>query len=165
MKEDTRLTIETFRRNAKKKGKTRMSFSVGSVWSKVKRFKDKVSRFELELPTAIAGVHGTVYQARIAGDASAEVKVYNGSVAVRNNPSAPSRTAGVHEVSGPDEVPGPHEVSVEEWIRIVRDMQKVTIDKNGEPSSPQSFSRNPQDDWERWNAERDKRIAEMFAEI
>lgn len=165
MKENTQLTIEAFRHNAKKKGTTRMSFSVGSVWSKVKKFKDKVSRFELELPTAIAGVHGTVYQAEIAGDASAEVKVYDGQVAVRNSPHAPTPTGGVHEVSGPDEVPGPHEVSVEEWIRIVRGMQKVKIDKDGKPSSPQSFSRNPKDDWERWNAERDKRIARMFAEI
>jgi len=163
LKENTELTIEAFRDMKKKEGKTSLNFSLGSVWSKLKKFKDKISRFELELPTAIAGVHGTVYQTTVGSDSSAEVKVYDGEVAVsgkkQEKATAPT---GLHQIKAPHQVPGPHQVSMEEWTKIVRAMQSIRIDKNGTPTDPTSFKRAPNDSWERWNEERDKRIAEMF---
>ena len=163
LKENTELTIEAFRDMKKKEGKTSLNFSLGSVWSKLKKFKDKISRFELELPTAIAGVHGTVYQTTVGSDSSAEVKVYDGEVAVsgkkKKKAAAPS---GLHQINAPHQVPGPHQVSMEEWTRIVRAMQSITIDKNGVPSDPATFKKAPNDSWEKWNEERDKRIAEML---
>ena len=163
MKENTELTIETFRDMKEKKGKTSLNFSLGSVWSKLKKFKDKISRFELELPTAIAGVHGTVYQTTVNNDKSAEVKVYNGEVAVsgKQKKKAIDNTKP-HVISAPHEVPGPHQVSMEEWTKIVRAMQTIKIDKNGIPSDPSDFSKTPDDSWEKWNEERDKMIAKMF---
>ena len=163
LKENTELTIETFRDMKKKEGKTSLNFSLGSVWSKLKKFKDKISRFELELPTAIAGVHGTVYQTTVGSDSSAEVKVYDGEVAVSGKKQkkavAPS---GLHQINAPHQVPGPHQVSMEEWTRIVRAMQSIRIDRNGVPSDPTAFKKTPDDSWEKWNEERDKWIAEMF---
>ncbi|MBD3346260.1 MAG: hypothetical protein GF401_14490 [Chitinivibrionales bacterium] len=167
IKENTRTTLGTIRDKKKNKGTTEMNFTIGSVWTKVKKFKDKISRFQLELPTAIAGVHGTVYQATVDNDSSAEVKVYDGEVSVKNNPktAALSPTEGFHEVSGPEEVSAPHEVSLSEWSQIIRSMQKIDIDKEGHPGKPESFSRASDDDWEQWNEKRDKRIAKMFMEI
>ncbi len=165
MKENSELKIEAFRDLEKNEGKTAVNFSVGSVWSKLKNFKDKISRYELELPTAIAGVHGTVYQTTVAADSSAELKVYNGEVAVSGKkPSQTGNFLGVHEVSAPHEIPGPREVSMEQWTRIVQAMQSIKISKNGVPSDPTAFSKAPHDSWESWNEERDKRIAELFKE-
>jgi hypothetical protein len=165
LKENTRMSIDAFRDMGTSAGRTKMGFSIGSVWTKMKQFRDKVSRFELELPTAIAGVHGTVYEATIEKDSSSEVKVYNGEVAVKNNPAAKAAaTGGVGEVSGPGEVAGPSEVSLEEWVSIVHDMQKIRIDKKGKPRAPEEFKKNESDSWEKWNLERDKRIADLFEE-
>ncbi len=166
MKENSRLTMEAFRDAPGKKGKTKCGLKGGTIWTKVKKFTGKLCRFELSLPTAVAGVYGTVYQTSLDKDSSAEVKVYHGEVAVKNQPSAQKATAPGEpgEVPGPNEVPGPHEVSMEEWTRIVRSMQKITIGKDGTPSAVTPFKKQPSDSWEQWNEERDKRIAELFSE-
>ena len=167
MKENTELTIEAFRNMAKKEGKTSLNFSIGSVWSKMKKFKDSISRFELELPTAIAGVHGTVYNTTVNSDQSAEVKVYEGEVAVSGSKKQEEKApvpGALHEIGPPREIAGPHEVSMEEWTLIVRSMQLITIDKQGVPSDATDFQKSAEDDWEQWNEERDKRIAEIFLE-
>jgi hypothetical protein len=163
LKENTELTIQAFRDLKKNEGKTSLNFSLGSIWSKMKKFKDKISRFELELPTAIAGVHGTIYQTTVNGDKSAQVKVYDGEVAVSGKKQKKSTgKQGLHEINAPHQIPGPHQVSMEEWTRIVRAMQSITIDQNGIPSDPTTFKKAPDDNWEQWNEERDIRIAEMF---
>jgi hypothetical protein len=164
LRENTRLTIDGIRDNGADKGKTRIGFSIGSLWTKMKKFKDNVARFELELPTAIAGVHGTVYETTVNSDTSAEVKVFDGEVAVSNNPKVSGAPSGLTEVKGPDEVAGPHEVSMEAWVQIVRAMQRITIDKKGTPRPMETFAKNPHDTWEQWNEERDHRIEEMFRE-
>jgi hypothetical protein len=165
MKENTRLTIEAFRDNAGQKGSTKVGFALGTVWAKVRKFRDAVSRFQLELPTAIAGVHGTVYETDVYEDSSAEVKVFNGEVAVKKR-NAPKNgaVAGPDEVPGPDEVGGPEEVSVEQWTKIVQAMQKLTIDPKGVPSQPETFAQDSKDTWEKWNEERDEQIEEIFKE-
>jgi phage tail protein X len=165
LKENTRMSIDAFRDTKTSAGSTKMGFSLGSVWTKMKQFRDKMSRFELELPTAIAGVHGTVYEATVEKDSSSEVKVFTGEVAVKNNPAVKATAAGAaNEVSGPGEVEGPREVSLDEWVTIVRDMQKIRIDKKGKPRAPEAFRKNDDDSWEKWNLERDKRAAELFEE-
>lgn len=120
---------------------------------------------ELILPTPTAAVHGTVYQAGVATDSSAEVKVYTGEVSVKGAAKRDKRPpSGFSEVSGPTEVPGPHEVSMEEWTQIVRTMQRITIDGKGTPLELTEFSRDPSNKWEQWNEERDRRISGMFGE-
>ncbi|MGA2507297.1 MAG: FecR family protein [Chitinispirillaceae bacterium] len=165
MKENTRLIIEAFRDNISQKGSTQVAFPLGIVWAKIKKFKDAVSRFELELPTAVAGVHGTIYQTSVSMDTSAEIKVFDGEVAVKNRPAATNDSVeGPTEVPGPGEIKGPAEVTLEQWTQIVRAMQELTIDKKGKPSSVQPFTRNDTDTWEQWNEERDKNIEEIFTD-
>jgi len=163
MRSNSRCAVASLRDNARGAGATTVKFSLGTVWAKVKKFSDAVSRFQLELPTAVAGVYGTVYQTSVAADNSAEVKVYDGEVAVKGRRTVAEEAAagGLTEVEGPHEVAGPHEVSMEEWTQIVRSMQRIRIGKDGAASTPESFEKAV-DDWEKWNEERDKRIAEMF---
>ncbi|HEX2959190.1 MAG TPA: FecR domain-containing protein [Chitinispirillaceae bacterium] len=87
MKENSILELDSLRNISKGKGKTRFNFPFGSVWTKVKKFKDSFSRFELELPTAVAGVHGTVYQTSVQKDSSSDVAVFEGEVAVSGIPA------------------------------------------------------------------------------
>jgi hypothetical protein len=164
VRENTALAVNALREMERQQGETSMGFSFGAIWTKMKKFSDGVSRFRLQMPTAIAGVHGTVYQAEVDRDTSCEVSVYDGEVSVKGSlPDVPEPGA-VHEVSGPHEIEGPHEVSREEWERIVRSMQRIRIDKQGIPSEAVAFKRNPDDSWEQWNLERDRRIARMFGE-
>lgn len=165
MKENTRLTLGEYRSKEKNEGKTNVDLKKGTIWTKIKKFADKICRFELSLPTAIAGVYGTVYETSVAGGSTTEVKVYNGEVSVKGSPRASMSAAGeLTEVPGPSEVPGPHEVTMDEWVRIVRSMQKVTIDKNGTPSEVTGFKKDPTSSWEKWNEERDWLIAKILSE-
>ena len=170
LRENTKTTLEAFRNAAAGKGKTRLKCPVGGWWTRVKKFKDRISRFELELPTAVAGVHGTIYETSVTGDGASEVRVFTGEVAVRSaGGGAPPSPAGAGvagvpvEVGAPQEVPPPHEVSMEQWTEIVRSMQKISIDKKGIPSKPELFEK-AENDWERWNEKRDLRIARLFGE-
>jgi len=54
---------------------------------------------------------------------------------------------------------------MEEWVRIVRAMQRITVDKSGVPSEPSDFERKDSDAWERYNEERDSLIADILTEI
>lgn len=166
MRENSRLKFGAYRNAEADKGKTSVNVFIGSLWTKVRKFTDKLSRFELTLPNAIAGVHGTVYETSVRPDSSSEVKVYTGEVSVQNTPAADAGTPGTEpqEITGPSEVPGPHEVTMEEWTRIVKAMQKITIGKDGKPSEVTPFKQSPGNSWEQWNQERDKRIAELFSE-
>ncbi|MFP4163006.1 MAG: FecR domain-containing protein [Chitinispirillaceae bacterium] len=164
LKENTRMTVEDFRDENRGSKKTRLDCGSGTIWSKVKKFKDKMCRFELSLPTAVAGVHGTVYQVSVDPEDKSEVRVYTGEVAVSDKPSEQSSENGVQEESGPSEVQGPTEVSMETWVHVVRSMSKISISKDGKAGETVSFSKNPGNEWEKWNEKRDSRIAHIFSE-
>ncbi len=168
LRENTRTVLEAYRDLSSGKGTTKLKCSAGGWWTRVKKFKDRISRFEMELPTAVAGVHGTIYETSVTEDGSSEVKVFDGEVAVHSatsgTPDATAQAVGVPvEVAGPQEVPPPHEVPMEQWTEIVRSMQRISIDKKGIPSKPVSFTK-ANSDWERWNEQRDRRIARIFGE-
>ncbi|KMQ51911.1 LipL45 protein [Chitinispirillum alkaliphilum] len=167
IRENSRVVLDAFRDPGSGIDQTNMSLDNGTVWTRVKRVAGRLRRFELSLPTAIAGVHGTVYQAAVHPDSSSEVKVYSGEVKVERRPEPTPQhisASEVREVSGPHEIRGPHEVSMEEWVRIVQAMQKVYIGRDGVAENVSGFARDPQSCWERWNEERDLRIAEIFGE-
>jgi ferric-dicitrate binding protein FerR (iron transport regulator) len=145
--------------------KVYVNLSLGKLWAKVKKLATPDSSVEVQTSNAVAGVRGTVYRVNVEEDKSALVKVYDGTVYVTNpsrDASKPvDRVSAPHPIPGPNEVPPPyHEVSMEEWTAIVTAMQQITISSQGVPSKPQDFDpREDQDDWVRWNQQRDKEIA------
>ncbi|MGC8808683.1 MAG: FecR domain-containing protein [bacterium] len=150
---------------AVKKHSTSLDLSLGKLWTKATKFFNPGSRYDVRTPTAIAGVQGTTYQVIVAENRVIKVKVYQGEVNVYNPfpkapPAKPGRAPYISppkEVAGPHEVAGPKEVSREEWTQIVlRQFQEITItDKY--ITTPASFDINQerQDEWVRWNEERD----------
>lgn len=150
---------------AAKKHSTSLDLSLGKLWTKATKFFNPGSRYDVRTPTAIAGVQGTTYQVIVAENRVTKVKVYKGEVNVYNPfpkvpPAKPGRAPYIgppKEVAGPHEVAGPKEVSREEWTQIVlRQFQEITITDKF-VTAPVSFdmNRERQDEWVRWNEERD----------
>ena len=113
------------------------------------------------MPTAIAGVHGTVYQSTVNSDKSAEVKVYDGEVAVSGvqPPTKAPAPGKPQEVKGPHEIAGPKEVSMEEWTYILKALQQINIRPDGSATKPFRFSiEEDLNDWVRWNQQLDEAI-------
>jgi hypothetical protein len=126
-------------------------FSIGAVWTKVTKAMSRGSRYELKLPTAVAGVQGTIYRASVAANGETAVGVYEGIVQVRGVP--PQR------VGPPVQVPGPTQVPFETWVRLVRANQELTVSAEGKPSEPRPLADKPQDrQWINWNQQRDREL-------
>ncbi len=140
-------------RNTASSYQASLALNVGSLWTRITLFLDKPPKIEVKLPTAIAGVQGTVYRAVVAADSTTNVRVYEGTVSVRANPPrrAPQR------IGPPQQIPGPRQITTEEWIKMVRAYQELAIAKDGKPSEPRPFADQGNDlAWVRWNQERDR---------
>lgn len=133
----------------------------GKVWANVNKMSKK-SKFELESPTAVAAVRGTVYRMAVLPDRTTKIAVYSGAVEVKPHPDFfmdQKKKAGGREgeIEGPTEIAGPTEVTLEQWIQIVKVHQEITVNPDGTYGIVQF---NPlldaQDDWVKWNQERDR---------
>ncbi|MRR17473.1 MAG: hypothetical protein EG826_13550 [Deltaproteobacteria bacterium] len=140
-----------------------ISVTVGKIWTKVRKaLPGKGDKFEISCSNAVAGVRGTVYRMDVEKDQSALVKVYDGEVRVAGVPrtkSAADSAAGPPKpVAGPTVVEGPKPVSMEEWVYIVKAMQKIRITSQGQAREPESFTEAEDTDaWVKWNKSRDQR--------
>lgn len=153
--------VKLYEETKSKIKETQISLEKGDIWASVNKKKDN-AKFNISAPVAVAAITGTVLRMGVTADSMTTLKVYNGEVQITNAPERTDlvpKTIGVHEVPGPYEVPGPHEVSVEEWIYIVRNMQKIVIDNKGKVKEVGEFSKTDKDEmigWVKWNLERDK---------
>ena len=140
---------------------TQVAVEKGDVWANIKKKEDNV-KFGISAPVAVAAITGTVLRMGVLPDSSTLLKVYNGEVKITNAPERTDlvpKTIQVHEVPGPHEIPGPYQVSMDEWIYIVRNMQKIVISNKGQIKEVGDFSKTDKDemtDWVRWNTQRDK---------
>jgi len=153
--------VKLFEETKDKVKQTTLSLEKGDIWAKVKKKKENV-KFDISAPVAVAAITGTVLRIGVTSDSTTELKVYNGEVQITNAPEKTDltpKTIKVHEVPGPYEIPGPREVSLEEWVYIVRNMQKIVIDNKGQVKEVGKFDLSDQDektDWVKWNQKRDR---------
>jgi hypothetical protein len=61
---------------------TQVSLEFGGVWTKVRKWAGPIVGFEVRLPNAIAGVHGTIFECIVHADSSTTVNVFEGVVGV-----------------------------------------------------------------------------------
>jgi hypothetical protein len=122
----------------------------------------KKTKFELESPTAVAAVRGTVFRMTVADDKTTKVAVYSGEVKVepmpefyQNQKQKQGGKAG--EIEGPGQVAPPAQVTFEQWTQIVKAQMEITINPDGTYGI---VNFNPvidsQDEWVKWNQERDR---------
>ncbi len=133
----------------------------GKVWASVNKASKK-TKFELESPTAVAAVRGTVFRMSVAEDMTTKVAVYAGEVKVEPMPefyqNQRKKEGGRSgEIQGPQQVEGPKEVSFEQWVQVVKAQMEITINPDGTYGI---VNFNPvidsQDEWVKWNQLRDQ---------
>lgn len=154
---NSHLKIENLKREGAYQAK--FEFAVGSLWARLSKLFQQKPQFDVEFPTAIAGVQGTTYRSVVAPDSATTVRVYEGAVEVRGSQSPPRPTGPPQRIGPPQQVPGPSQVSLETWIKLVRAQQEIRIAKDGKPSDPAAFrDQGAELDWVRWNQQRDREL-------
>ena len=129
---------------------TRIALVSGKTWAKVQKWAGGTINYQIQLPTAIAGVHGTVFETEVNADSTGAVAVHQGEVGVGG-----SAAAAVKKSLAPKSVPGPKEVGMGEWIHILKAGQKIEVPKAGLPEKPKEFTASVGDAWTDMNRERD----------
>lgn len=129
---------------------TRVALVRGKTWTQVQKWAGGVINYQIQLPTAIAGVHGTVFETEVAGDSSGSVAVVEGEVGV--GPSATDSVPAKKSLA-PKPAAGPQEIALDQWIRLVRTGMKLSVPKSGTPGEPQPWKPSPTD----WKAMDDSR--------
>lgn len=155
-----------------------LAANIGGFWVRIKGGMGYTTDFKVDTPTALIGVRSTTYRAQIDDDKKTIVRVYKGKVEVKTWIEAYQETIKVkprkgdfekekqeeikEETEGPYEVEGPQEVTLEEWMRLVGEMQQVTISPEKMPEDVSTFDpeEDEKDEWVRWNKERDNKIEE-----
>lgn len=155
--------LKLYQETEKKNRETEIVLQSGGLWANVQK-KSKNLKFNIGTPIAGMAVTGTVLRTDFSSDSTTELKVYRGEVILTNAPerkNLPVKQLKPHEIEGPHEIPGPREVSLEEWAVIVKSMQRVKVSKTGQIVDSGDFSSNDpdeQNDWVKWNLQRDKRL-------
>jgi hypothetical protein len=155
--------VKLYEETKQKIKETQISVQEGDIWANINKKKDN-TKFRISAPVAVAAITGTILRIGVDADSTTELKVYNGEVQITNAPEKTDLTPkriNVHEVPGPYQVPGPHEVSLEEWIYIIKNMQKIVIDKKGQVTEVGEFKKTDKDeqtDWVKWNLQRDNKM-------
>jgi hypothetical protein len=129
---------------------TRFSLLHGKTWTKVQKWAGSMIAFQVQMPNAIAGVHGTVFENAIAADSSSSVSVYQGEVGVQGGADPI-----VHRSLAPNPIAGPKEISAAQWMKILKDGQRLDISKSGAAGQTAQFNPDPSSAWVKMNQERD----------
>jgi len=85
LRENSKLSINAIQDSGRLKNReagTQVGLDLGKVWVKVRKWAGPIVGFEVRLPTAIAGVHGTIFECAARADSSGEVRVHEGVVGV-----------------------------------------------------------------------------------
>jgi hypothetical protein len=130
---------------------TRFSLLRGKTWTMVQKWAGSRIAFQVQMPNAIAGVHGTVFENAIAEDSTSSVSVYRGEVGVEGG----SDQATTHKSLAPTQVAGPKEISMGQWIKILKDNQRLSISKTGAAGQSVQFKPDSASAWVKLNQERD----------
>jgi len=155
--------VKLYEETKEKKIATQIKVKEGDIWGKVKSV-DAKSSFEVSSDFAGAAITGTVF--RIHQDSAkqeTQLKVYTGEVkisnALANLDSLPPKTLKPQRIQGPVQVQGPTQITLEQWVYLVRSYQQITIGAQGQIKSSGSFKksdREENDEWVKWNLQRDR---------
>ena len=143
----------------------RFALSLGKMWTRVTRLLGFGSKYQVDTPTAITAVQGTVYDLQVDSNQQTRVRVHSGNVQVYN-PFAGDLAPGekVPKLQEPTRVPGPTRISREAWEQLLlQQYQQVTLGREGRSTiSAFDLDRARKEAWVRWNEARDK---DFYGEI
>ncbi|WP_457572141.1 FecR family protein [Desulfovulcanus sp.] len=136
--------------------------ALGDCWASVRKLLGEDSNFQVNSPTAVAGVAGTKYRLSVSADKHSLYLVYGGKIKVGYRPDSPKSDGGSfgvpQRVQGPHRVAGPKRVSMQEWMFIVQKGYQFNIRPDGAFERPKPFDmvKDSQNPWVKWNLMRDK---------
>lgn len=147
------------------KKKTDIKLGEGDLWAQVNS-SDENNEFMMDTDIAAAAITGTNFRMSKDGELT-EMKVYHGEVKISNAREKMDKMKAVSvsefkqptQTLGPKQVAGPKQVSLEEWVYIVKNMQKISFDRSGKVVSAGEFKADDSDektDWVEWNKKRDR---------
>ncbi len=143
----------------------RFALSLGKMWTRVTRLLGFGSKYQVDTPTAITAVQGTVYDLQVDSNQQTRVRVHSGNVQVYN-PFAGDLSPGekVQKLQEPTRVPGPTRISREAWEQLLlQQYQQVTLGPEGRSTiSAFDLDKARKEAWVRWNEARDK---DFYGEI
>ncbi|MFW5487052.1 MAG: FecR domain-containing protein [Desulfovibrio sp.] len=133
--------------------------AMGDCWASVKDFLGE-TEFEVNSPTAVAGVAGTKYRLNVGNDDFSRYLVYRGKVRVKRRWTGTAQEGPRVRVAGPERVQGPSRVDVGTWMEIISAGYQFVIRPDGRYDSPKKFNldQDLKSPWVRWNMERDKEL-------
>lgn len=164
--------IKLYEETKDQKLKTSIHIEEGEIWASVHEI-DVNTDFDISAPVAAAAITGTVLRMKVNPDSTTQLKVYKGEVQISRKPEGmtkpvENKSLAPTQVPGPTQVQGPREVTVDEWVKIVKAMQQITIDKKGQVLSYSGFSvTDPEEsnDWVQWNHHLDQRRVERLKDV
>lgn len=147
------------------KKKTDIKLEEGDLWAQVNSSDDN-NEFMMDTDIAAAAITGTNFRMSKDGELT-EMKVYHGEVKISNARERMDELKAVSvsefkqpsQTLGPKQIEGPKQVSLEEWVYIVKNMQKISFDKSGKVVSAGEFKADDSDEktsWVEWNKKRDR---------
>ena len=143
----------------------RFALSLGKMWTRVTRLLGFGSKYQVDTPTAITAVQGTVYDLQVDSHQQTRVRVHSGNVLVYN-PFAGDLAPGekIPKLQEPTRVPGPTRISREAWEQLLlQQYQQVTLGREGRSTiSAFDLDKTRKEAWVRWNETRDK---DFYGEI
>jgi len=96
--ENTRFkVIRSIVNRRTKETKARLGLDLGKIWVRLREALIGRSKFEVETPTVVAAVRGTVFSVAVAKDGTSQVEVLEGEVAVARRDGATATLTGGSE--------------------------------------------------------------------
>jgi hypothetical protein len=118
---------------------TRLALVRGKTWTHVQKWAGGIVNYQIQLPTAIAGVHGTVFETEVLPDSTGSVAVVEGEVGVG---AGATDSVPAKKSLAPKPAAGPQEIALDQWIRLVRTGMKLSVPKSGAPGEAQPWKPN-----------------------
>ena len=132
----------------------------GRLWLNARKMVSKHDSFKVRTDKTVCAIRGT----RLGLDTNksiSRIAVYEGEVEVRGwreiLGQVDSEGAPATKIKRPVPVKGPHPVTMREWVEIIRALQQITVDAQGEyyksDLDPRADAADP---WIMWNKRRDR---------
>lgn len=127
---------------------TSVSLDVGRLWSKVRKWAGPLVGFQVKMPNAIAGVHGTTFECFVNADSSGGVTVHEGLVGVWDrrltveSPVASGKSVVVSR-SGDVAPPTPNKASIPDWSRFNQQRDESMEEESSAQKDDMDITRSP----------------------
>ena len=124
--EEAVLEVKEVEINPDGAARVRTSLTRGKIWSLVEKLKNEKSRYEVETPTAIAGVRGTTFMVNVEPNGrSSRIAVVEGEVGVRSMGEKPAYV-------------------------ILKEKMATVVVYNKPPTPPELLEARETAEWENW---------------